>query len=244
MAELFGSIGMTVIAAIIGGTVSLIKSFKFVHEGELGIRLRFGKAVCKKGKPFVIKPGLIILIPFVDTLRRRHVRQQTLSFTRQRIVLSDGLIFEVSAIVLFKVVDVYKALFEIDNLDDSISDLCMSFLREEISSYDHLKLAKKQEEISERLLEKVQDFSNDWGIEFFRFSLTDCAPTPETANLINVEVGSSLRVKALIKSAEELNLSLDNMPPSLQAVLVGIPLVASLGETYNGARSRSSNEEN
>lgn len=235
MTELFGTLGMAMIASMLGGIVSLIKSFKFVHEGELGIRLRFGKAVCNKdGTPRVIKPGLIILIPFIDTLRRRHVRQQTLSFTRQRIVLSDGLIFEVSAIVLFRVVDVYKALFEIDDLDTSVSDLCRSVLREELSPYTYKRLADEQDKISGRLLEKVQEFSEKWGIEFFRFGLTDCAPTPETANLVNVEIGASLRVKALTESAQEMNLSLDSMPPSLQAVLVGIPLVASLGGEDQG----------
>ncbi len=226
---MLGDLTISAIMAIVAAITGLLKTFKFVQEGSLGIKLRFGKAVRdRNGEPKIMKPGILILVPFIENLRTRHVRQQTLHFDRQRILLKDGLIFTVSAIVLFRVTDVYKALFEIDDLDQSVNDLCMSVLREELSQHDHGSLAEQQEQISEKLLEAVKEFSEKWGIEFVRFSLTDCAPTPETANLINAEVGASLRVKALQEAAKLLDTEVSEIDHTFAAVLVGFPLVASL----------------
>jgi SPFH domain/Band 7 family protein len=79
----------TVISEIVGSPASLVvsglglsKTFNYVKEGELGIKLRFGKASRDKdGKPRVIPPGFVMMIPWVDTLAKHHVRQQTSRFS-------------------------------------------------------------------------------------------------------------------------------------------------------------------
>ena len=100
---------------IIGLIITFFKTFKFVHEGELGIKLRFGKAVRNRDKsPKVIYPGFVILIPCVESLKRHHVRQQSAQFKNQKIMTKDGLIFSVSAMVMYRIRDVYNALFQIE----------------------------------------------------------------------------------------------------------------------------------
>lgn len=212
------------------GVPALVKAFKFINEGELGIKLRFGKALRdKEGKPKIISPGFVLLIPWVETLERHHVRQQTIRFANQKIMLKDGLIFNVTAVVIFRVSDIYKALFEIDELDDSISDLGMGLLRDELSPLDHDELADIGS-ISEKLLACMKEKADEWGVVFLQFKLTDCAPTPETAHLLNAEVGARLKVEALqkaIKGNGHEPFDLGTVDPGLAAVLVGIPLVAT-----------------
>src|SRR3989338_9163814 len=123
---------ITIVGAL--GTL-LFKSLKFIQEGEQGIKLTFGKAKRdSQGKPKVIQPGFALLFPWVQSLQRHHVRQQTLKLDRQSIALADGLIYEVNAIVIFRVNDIYKALFEIDYLDESLTDISMGILREVLSA--------------------------------------------------------------------------------------------------------------
>lgn len=227
------SVLLALLSAIGGGITAIFKTIKFVHEGERGIRLRFGKAHRDSNRrPVVYDPGFMLLIPFVDTLRRRHVRQQTLKFENQLIMLQSGLIFNVSAIVMFRVSDVYKALFEINELDDSISDLSMGILRDEISRRNYQELFDTKS-ISENLFSALKEKAEEWGVEFIMFKLTNCAPTPETANLVNVRIGTELKAAALIKGAEQLGLTVGDLNSSLGAVLVGMPLVATVqGEKH------------
>ncbi len=218
---------------------ALIKTIKFVHEGELGIKLRFGKAVCdSKGIPKVIKPGLLLLIPFVDSLQRRHVRQQTINFESQKIMVKGGLIFEVSAMVVFKVNDIYKALFEIDNLDAAIMDLCMGMLRDTLSPYEHDKLFDTKA-ISDSLLNDLTKVAKTWGVEFITFKLTNCAPTAETAQYVMAKTGAALKAAAIQAAAEEIGMDINSLNPALAAVMAGIPLVASVGTTSSRTEPRA-----
>ena len=237
MGDLLSTFTTTLITAIIGGIIALFKGIRFVHEGELGIRLRFGRAVRdRKGQPKVIQPGFVLMIPFVDTLQRHHVRQQTLRLDGQRVMIGGGLIFNVSAIVIMRVKDIYKALFEIDELDSSLTDLSMGILRDVLADkqLDQLSDMKK---LSEELFEGLRAKSEEWGVQFIEFKLTDCAPTPETAPLVNAKVGVQLKAEALKKAAGDLGTEAASMSQALAAALVGVPLVASVvPEGKNGAK--------
>ncbi len=216
--------------------VSFFKAFRFVHEGEQGIKLRFGKAVRNKnGEPKVIKPGFAFLVPFVDTLKRHHVRQETIRFNHQQIMIQDGLIFNVSAIVIFRIKDVYKALFEIENLKYSIEDLGMGILRDEVSKRNYTEL-EETEKISQTLLQVIRTKAEEWGIEFIQFKLTSCAPSAESAQLIFSKIGVKFKLEALVEAANTIStLDLDS---GIASVLVGTPLVATTNVTLTKTNHR------
>lgn len=221
---------------VISLVVGFFKAFRFVHEGEQGIKLRFGKAVRNsKGEPKVIKPGFAFLVPFVDTLKRHHVRQETVRFDHQQIMVQDGLIFNVNAIVIFRIKDIYKALFEIENLEYSIEDLGMGILRDEVSKRSYMEL-EDTEKISSKLLEVIRNRAEEWGIEFIQFKLTSCAPSTESANLIFSKIGVRFRLDALREA--QATLSQLDIDPGLASVLVGTPLVASTSVTLKQANHR------
>ena len=221
---------------ILSLVVGFFKAFRFVHEGEQGIKLRFGKAVRnKQGEPRVIKPGFAFLVPFVDTLKRHHVRQETIRFDHQQIMIQDGLIFNVSAIVIFRIKDIYKALFEIENLEYSIEDLGMGILRDEISKRSYTEL-EDTEKISQKLLDIIRQKAEEWGIEFIQFKLTSCAPSTESAHIIFSKIGVRFKLEAL-REASSIIAELD-IDSGLASVLVGTPLVASTSVSLKQANHR------
>ncbi|MCC2630503.1 MAG: hflC [Candidatus Paceibacter sp.] len=228
--EMFTSKGGAAFLTLMTGTiVTFIKTFKFIQEGQRGVRLRFGKVIRKKdGSPKIYETGFMMMIPYIETLRRRHVRQQTFRLMNVRIILSDKLTFIFSAIVVFRVNDVYKALFDIENLDKSLPDFAMGVLRQVLTKRN-LETLSDNDAITTELLEMVRAQGQQWGVEFSSFMLVDCAPTPETAQLVNVEIGSALKVKALQNAAKSLEVPVGRLNSTLGAVIAGIPLVTSIG---------------
>ena len=233
-AETIGTVLASSLAAITGA----FKAFQFVQEGERGIKLTFGKAVRdEKGVPKVIDPGFIVLIPFVQRLAKHHVRQQSYRFPEQHVTLKDGLIYRVGGMVIYKVNDVYKALFEIDSIDNSIDDLCMATIRDELQTLNHEDL-QSLDEVSKKLLARVKSRAGEWGIELLDFRLPECAPTPETANLINASIGVRMRLAALDEELRKYQMTLQTVPPNLAAVLVGIPVATTINsDRGSGATS-------
>ncbi|HKX73554.1 MAG TPA: SPFH domain-containing protein [Candidatus Saccharimonadales bacterium] len=223
----------TILVPVLGALVSVAKGIKFVPEGQRGIKLRFGKAVRHKtgplkGQPKVIEPGLRLLIPFVDTLVRRHVRQQTIRSEDQEIMLKDRSVFRISAVTIFRVTDVYRALFEIDDLDDSVDDFCMAVLRDFLSVKDADGIADTQQ-ISKELLQLLVAKAEEWGVEFISFRLTDCSPTSQTAELLLTKTLASRKMEALNAAAKEAGTTLNDLDPTLAAAIIGVPVAASIG---------------
>ncbi len=220
------------LTSILGGAITaffgIFKAFRFVREGERGVKVQFGKVVRDaNNKPIIIEPGFVFLIPFMQVLSAHHVRQQSYRFPEQHITLKDGLIYRIGGMVIFKVNDVYKALFEIESIDHSIDDLCMAAIRDELQKLNHEDL-NDLDKVSKSLLERIKTRAGEWGIEILQFSLPECAPTPETANILNAALGVKLRLEALKKGLEAHKLTLQTVNPNLAAVLVGIPLTATI----------------
>lgn len=229
------------VGLIVGAVGAAFKTFRFVHEGERGIKLRFGRALRgKNGMPRIIEPGFVWLIPFVDSLKRHHVRQQTINLASQTIMIQDGFTFIVSAMVILKIKDIYKALFEIAEVDNSISDLCMGILRDKVQLLKYFELLETGR-ISSSLLSELKEKAAEWGIEFLAFKLTDCAPTPETSQAISVMATARMRVEALKEVGKSVGLELNVMNPNLAAALIGIPLTVALGDNRN-AQATSHNQ--
>lgn len=237
------------IGSVIVSVLGLTKTFSFVKEGELGIKLRFGKAKRdKNGEPLVIPPGFVVMIPWVDRLEKHHVRQQTIRLDNQKIMIRDGLIFNINAAVIFRVTDIFQALFEIEGLNTSIGDLSMGILRDVFTGRDHTNLDQTKE-ISALLLEELKEKAQQWGVEFLQFNIIDCAPTPETAQVIIAKAGVMLKAEALAEMARKRGISMEQLNPTLAAVLVGVPLVASTspdpahGEKNSRAAAATSAED-
>jgi regulator of protease activity HflC (stomatin/prohibitin superfamily) len=166
----------------------------------------------------------------VDSLVRRHVRQQTIELNEQEVILKDNTIWVVSAVVFFRVKDIYKALFEIDDLDGGVRNLCMGELRTVLQQLPRYDAIKEIDAVSRALMESVARRAGEWGIEIIDFRLTNCMPTPETATFVTAQTAVAARVKAL----EEMNVLHD---PQLAAALLGAPVVASLGRRSGDARA-------
>jgi regulator of protease activity HflC (stomatin/prohibitin superfamily) len=152
----------------------------------------------------------------------------------QVIALKSGLTFQVAGVLYFKVDDVYKAIFEIEKLDESIRQLAMGVLRDEIAKHnDHHDLAETAK-ISAEIFSKIAERTDAWGVQLIDFRLTTVAPTSESAQVVNMEASALARKKVITEMAGNLNMSPEMLIQSgMAAILVGVPLVATT--TVNSA---------
>jgi regulator of protease activity HflC (stomatin/prohibitin superfamily) len=233
MTSLLAQIPFQALVVLGSALVTVFKSIAFVQEGQRGVKLRFGKAVRYRtgknaGRPKIVEPGFVFMIPYIDKLQRRHVRQETVRLDYQKIMFKDGMIFQVSAMLLFTVTDVFKAMFEIDGLNDAVETFGLATLREELSSRSHKDLAD-HETIGKALLDRISQKGEEWGVKFHAFKLTDCSPTVETEQLVLMETGVPLKTQALQGAANELGCKILQLNSQLGAVLLGFPLVGAVG---------------
>lgn len=232
------------ILSVLAGIGGLAGGVRFVKEGERGIMLRFEKALKRNGEYRVILPGLRVMVPGMHKIARIHVRQRTINFPEQTIVLSDRTVFGVGAVLMCRVkdtaTDLYNALFETTGIDEALTDYGLLVVREVLAGKNYEDLfGENRGQISEELRQRAQDRAGEWGVALISFELSDCKPTDETARLIQTSAQASFKLDALVAAAETLGIrDLAGLDPGLASIIVGAPLVAATSITVGDNQSQ------
>ena len=83
--------------------IILATSIKVLREYERGVTFTLGRFTSVKG------PGLIILIPFVQTMNRVDLRTMVVDVPTQDVISKDNVSVKVNAVIYFKIVEPSKA---------------------------------------------------------------------------------------------------------------------------------------
>jgi regulator of protease activity HflC (stomatin/prohibitin superfamily) len=90
-------------AVIVLGLIVLTSTVKIVQEYERGVIFRLGRLVGARG------PGLFLLIPGAERMRKVDLRIVTLEVPAQEAITRDNVTVKVNAVVYFRVVDPEEA---------------------------------------------------------------------------------------------------------------------------------------
>src|SRR5258706_9349724 len=104
---------------------------KIVPQGYEHTVERFGRYTR------TLKPGITILTPFIETVRRRvSMMEQVLDVPRQEGITKDNVGVSVDAILFIQVMDAAAAAYRVANLNFAITQLTLTNLRTVVGSVD------------------------------------------------------------------------------------------------------------
>ena len=111
--------------------VTLSRAVRVVPQQRMDVVERLGRY------QRTLKPGLNVLVPFIDAVRTKvDMREQVVSFPPQPVITSDNLVVSIDTVLYFKVVDPVRATYEIANFLQAIEQLTVTTLRNVIGSLD------------------------------------------------------------------------------------------------------------
>lgn len=121
--------------------------------------------------------------------KKISLKAMTLSNSRQKINDELGNPIEIGIIVIWKIIDTTKAVFNVDNYCEYLSIQCDSALRNIVRLYPYdapedsgeRSLRGSSQEISDKLKEAIQEKVNVAGIEILEARITHLAYAPEIA---------------------------------------------------------------
>ncbi|NCU34227.1 slipin family protein [Candidatus Saccharibacteria bacterium] len=156
---------------------------RIINQYERGVVLTLGKFSGVKG------PGLRLLIPYVQTMRRVDVRTTPIDVPKQEVITKDNVTVGVDAIVYFRVIDSSRAVLETTNYVYATSQFAQAALRDVTGNFELDDLLSKREEISQKIKEIVDAQTDKWGIDV------------ENVKLQNIELPHDMK-RAMAKQAE------------------------------------------
>ncbi len=142
-------------------------SIRVVPEWERGVVLRLGRLVGVRG------PGLFLLIPFVETMRKMDLRVITLDVPTQEAITKDNVTVKVNAVVYFRVVDPQNAVVKVQEPVRATSQISQTTLRSVLGQSDMDELLSQRERLNQRLQTIIDDHTDPWGIKVSTVEIKD-----------------------------------------------------------------------
>jgi regulator of protease activity HflC (stomatin/prohibitin superfamily) len=155
--------------AVLVGAV-WVTSVRVVQQIERGVVFRLGRAQRE-----LRRPGLTLLIPVVDRLKRVNVQVVTMPVPAQDGITRDNVTVRVDAVVYFKVIDPLCAVVQVQDYQFAISQVAQTSLRSIIGKSELDDLLSNREPLNQGLEVMLDSPAASWGVEIDRVEIKDVA---------------------------------------------------------------------
>ena len=161
-----------------------------VQSGTQGLFFSFGRA--KR----VLEPGFVFKIPFLQRVSVIPTRSRTMDVPDQKVTSSDGLVWFVDVNLVYRVVDVRKALIEVDDLVHGMQQMLSLSVQEIVraSGRGSLRNAGELDPLLELAMKRRLE---PWGVDIESAGFTSVRPSPKTLRFTQQFHATEERRKAL-----------------------------------------------
>lgn len=184
------------IVLVVAAFFILLSAFRILREYERAVVFRLGRAIGIKG------PGMIVLIPLVDSMRKVDMRTITMDIHPQDAITKDNVTIKVNAVVYFKVVDAEKAIIQVEDYYFATSLLAQTTLRSVMGQVPLDQLLENRDSINHRLQEILDKQTDHWGIKISAVEVKDIDMPKEMQRAMAREAEAERERRAKVISAE------------------------------------------
>ena len=154
----------TFVLCLVSGVIFLIifvllRAIRVIPEYERGVMFTLGKFTG------IRNPGLNLVLPVIQKMRRVDMRLATAEVPRQEVMTKDNIPMLVNAVVYFKVVDPEAVIIKIEDYIFAIRQYTQAALRDVIGNNEMDSVLMERLQIAEAIREIVDAETSDWGVD-------------------------------------------------------------------------------
>ncbi|MDH7506407.1 MAG: slipin family protein [Candidatus Thermoplasmatota archaeon] len=185
-----------VIIIIVLFLIILAASIKIMAEYQRIVVFRLGRLIGIKG------PGLVFIIPIIDTYIRLDLRTRVIDVPKQRIITNDNVTIDVDAVVYYRITDPQKAIVEVQRYDLATSLLAQTTLRDILGQKSLDEILSQREELNKNLQSIIDLGTDPWGIKVSAVTIKDVALPEEMLRAIAKQAEAEREKRSRIIMAE------------------------------------------
>jgi regulator of protease activity HflC (stomatin/prohibitin superfamily) len=195
-----GSIVLWAIVAVVA-LYLFLSTVRIIDQFERGVVLTLGRYTSTR------EPGLNILIPGIQTMKRADIRVVVAEIDPQDLITKDNVSVKVTAVVYYRINDPRKALLEVRSYPDAINQLAQVTLRSTIGQYPLDKLLANQEELNETISKAIESRTEEWGVRVDHVEIRSVDLTPGMVRAMAQEAEAERGARARVATARGENLA-------------------------------------
>ncbi|WP_405919214.1 slipin family protein [Streptomyces longwoodensis] len=156
------------------GAVYVTAAARVVKQYERGVVFRLGRL-----RDGVRGPGLTLVVPGVDKLRRVSLQIVTMPVPAQEGITRDNVTVRVDAVVYFRVTSPSDAVVKVEDYRFAVSQMAQTSLRSIIGKSELDDLLSNREKLNQGLELMIDSPAVEWGVTIDRVDIKDVS-LPET----------------------------------------------------------------
>ena len=191
-----------IIVLIIIFFIIVVSGVRIVNQYERGVVFRLGKV---QGN--VKQPGLRLIIPIIDQMRKVSMQIVTLPIESQKIITKDNVSMDVSAVAYYQVTDPIKATVEIQNVVSATYQIAQTTVRNIVGQSALDDVLSETAAINEKIKIILEQATEKWGIFVSTVEVKDIQlpDSMQRAMAKQAEAEREKRAKVIAAEGEQLS---------------------------------------
>jgi len=197
----------------------VFSAFRILREYERGVVFLLGRFWKVKG------PGLIIIIPGVQSMVKVDLRIIVMDVPPQDVISRDNVSVKVNAVVFFRVIDPQRAIIQVEDYYSATNQLAQTTLRSVLGKHELDEMLSERDRLNADI-QKILDAATDaWGIKVTMVEIkhVDIDPTMVRAIARQAEAERERRAKVIhaegeLQAAEKLQQAAEVLSKQPQAI--------------------------
>ncbi|HCQ23321.1 SPFH domain-containing protein [Aphanizomenon flos-aquae NRERC-008] len=174
-----------------------LASAKMVNQGNAALVERLGRYHRQ------LNPGLSFIVPIIDQIVMENTtREQLLDIKPQNVITKDGIYLEVDAILYWRIQDIKKSFYAIDDLEQSLANIATTTLRENIAQNSLKDTNMSRAEMDKIILVELNSITFSWGVETIRLDIQSITPPETVRKSMEEQQNAQIKKQAVILAAE------------------------------------------
>ncbi|NJN04064.1 MAG: SPFH/Band 7/PHB domain protein [Leptolyngbyaceae cyanobacterium SL_1_1] len=209
---------------IVGYTIG---SVRIIKQGNEALVERLGRYQRK------LRPGLNFIVPVVDSVVLEDtIREQLIDIEPQSAITADNVPLDVDAVVYWKILDLERTYYAIENVEEAIEELVTTTLRSAIGKMKLEETFSSRDELNKMLLDQLDEATEPWGVKVTRVEVQSIEPPQQVRDSMQLQQAAEIKKRAAITEAEgEKQAAISRAEGTVQSMRL-------LSEALQGATNR------
>ncbi len=189
-------VSCVVVVLVLFLIVLLSMAIKIVREYQRLVVFRLGKCIGQRG------PGLVFLIPFIETANWVDLREQFLEVPHQTTITKDNASISVDFLIYWKVVDPVASVIQVGNFAAASQGIATTTLRAVIGDIMLDDVLAQREHINTVLRTKLDEVTERWGNKVTAVEIREILPPREIQEAMTRQMSAERTRRAVVTEAE------------------------------------------
>lgn len=170
---------------------------KIVPQQRVGVVERLGKF------NRLLHPGLNIVIPIIDQVRKYHdLRIQQANVPPQTVITKDNVQVQIDTIIFYQVVGPEQATYGISDYVYGVRNISTATMRQIIGKLELDETLSGREKISAEIRIALDEATEKWGVRIERVEVIDIKPPIDIQDSMDKQMKAERSKRAIVLEAE------------------------------------------